>query len=112
MELRPYQARAVNDARQAFAGGAKACLLVLPTGGGKTFTGGHMIARALERGGRVTWFAHRTELIEQAAESFRRLGLRVGVTAVPAGSLPRFEGKGRRIIDHRHDTRQPPRSDA
>jgi len=30
-----------------------------------------------------------------------RLGLRVEVAAVPAGSLPRFEGKGRRIIDRR-----------
>lgn len=30
-----------------------------------------------------------------------RLGLRVGVRTVPIGSLPRFEGKGRRIIDHR-----------
>jgi phenylacetate-CoA ligase len=34
-----------------------------------------------------------------------RLGLRVDVVAVPAGSLPRFEGKGRRIVDQR-DTRR------
>ena len=47
-----------------------------------------------------------------ARELHLRLGLRVGVTAVPAGSLPRFEGKGRRIIDRRHDTRPSPRSDA
>lgn len=30
-----------------------------------------------------------------------RLGLRVPVTSVPLGSLPRFEGKGRRFLDHR-----------
>jgi phenylacetate-CoA ligase len=30
-----------------------------------------------------------------------RLGLRVDVVAVPRGSLPRFEGKGRRFVDHR-----------
>ena len=30
-----------------------------------------------------------------------RLGLRVDVIAVPTGSLPRFEGKGRRIVDRR-----------
>ena len=47
-----------------------------------------------------------------ARELHLRLGLRVGVTAVPAGSLPRFEGKGRRIVDRRHDTRPSPRSDA
>ena len=34
-----------------------------------------------------------------------RLGLRVAVTAVPIGSLPRFEGKGRRFIDHRNHSR-------
>jgi len=30
-----------------------------------------------------------------------RLGLRVDVAVVPTGSLPRFEGKGRRIVDRR-----------
>jgi phenylacetate-CoA ligase len=30
-----------------------------------------------------------------------RLGLKVEVTAVPIGSLPRFEGKGRRLVDQR-----------
>ena len=30
-----------------------------------------------------------------------RLGLRVEVTSVPIGSLPRFEGKGRRFVDER-----------
>ena len=30
-----------------------------------------------------------------------RLGLRVQVTSVPIGSLPRFEGKGRRFVDER-----------
>jgi len=30
-----------------------------------------------------------------------RLGLRVEVVAVPSGTLPRFEGKGRRIVDRR-----------
>jgi phenylacetate-CoA ligase len=30
-----------------------------------------------------------------------RLGLKVDVQAVPIGTLPRFEGKGRRVVDHR-----------
>lgn len=39
---------------------------------------------------------------ERIADELRlRLGLRVEVTAVPIGSLPRFEGKGRRLIDRR-----------
>jgi len=41
---------------------------------------------------------------ERVAEELRvRLGLRVVVAAVPIGSLPRFEGKGRRIVDRRRD---------
>ena len=36
-----------------------------------------------------------------ARELQLRLGLRVDVVAVPRGSLPRFEGKGRRFVDHR-----------
>ena len=36
-----------------------------------------------------------------AEELNLRLGLRVDVASVPIGSLPRFEGKGRRIIDRR-----------
>lgn len=39
-----------------------------------------------------------------------RLGLRVNVRDVPAGSLPRFEGKGRRVIDVRR-AEVPPRND-
>ena len=36
-----------------------------------------------------------------ARELALRLGLRVDVTTVPIGSLPRFEGKGRRVVDRR-----------
>ena len=36
-----------------------------------------------------------------ARELALRLGLRVDVTVVPIGSLPRFEGKGRRVVDRR-----------
>ena len=39
---------------------------------------------------------------ERVAREFHvRLGLRVDVRAVPPGSLPRFEGKARRIVDER-----------
>lgn len=39
-----------------------------------------------------------------ATELQLRLGLRVEVATAPLGSLPRFEGKGRRIIDQRPHT--------
>ncbi|MCA9208690.1 MAG: phenylacetate--CoA ligase family protein, partial [Planctomycetales bacterium] len=36
-----------------------------------------------------------------ARELQLRLGLRINVTCVPLGSLPRFEGKGKRFVDQR-----------
>jgi phenylacetate-CoA ligase len=36
-----------------------------------------------------------------AAALHRALGLRIGVTAVPSGTLPRFELKARRVVDKR-----------
>jgi phenylacetate-CoA ligase len=36
-----------------------------------------------------------------ARELHVRLGLKVEVRCVPLGSLPRFEGKGKRFIDQR-----------
>jgi phenylacetate-CoA ligase len=36
-----------------------------------------------------------------ALEIMVRLGLKVAVRSVPIGSLPRFEGKGKRFIDNR-----------
>jgi phenylacetate-CoA ligase len=39
---------------------------------------------------------------ERIAQELRlRVGLRVEVESVPLGSLPRFEGKGKRFIDQR-----------
>jgi phenylacetate-CoA ligase len=44
----------------------------------------------------------RLAMPERVAREFQvRLGLRVDVRAVPPGSLPRFEGKARRIVDER-----------
>lgn len=52
--------------RSPFAG-----LLVLPTGGGKTLTAGHWIAKNyLDKGKKVLWIAHRHELLEQAKSTF------------------------------------------
>jgi phenylacetate-CoA ligase len=44
----------------------------------------------------------RLESPQRVAEELHlRLGLRVAVKAVPLGSLPRYEGKGRRFVDQR-----------
>lgn len=41
--------------------------------------------------------------VRVAKELEIRLGLKVAVTSVPIGSLPRFEGKGRRLVDRRRN---------
>ena len=68
MEPRDYQLKAVADCRSAYAQGARAVLLVLPTGGGKTVIGSLVVAGALAKGKRVLWVACRRELVDQAAQ--------------------------------------------
>lgn len=47
-------------------------LLVLPTGGGKTYVASSwLIKAALDKGKKVLWLAHRTLLLDQAAEAFQ-----------------------------------------
>ena len=48
-------------------------LIVLPTGGGKTYTASTWLLRnALDRGKKILWLAHRQMLLEQAAETFQK----------------------------------------
>lgn len=55
-------------------------LLVMPTGAGKTFTAVRWLAeRALSRGMRVLWLAHRRELLQHAAAEFHRCAGLAGV---------------------------------
>jgi superfamily II DNA or RNA helicase len=56
----------IKTNKNPFAG-----LLVLPTGGGKTLTAGHWVAKNfLDKGKKVLWLAHRHELLEQAKSTF------------------------------------------
>lgn len=73
--LRPYQARAIADARAAYASGKRAILLVAPTGAGKTRIGTEIVSSALARGRRVLWLAHRAELLTQARDTLRAEGV-------------------------------------
>lgn len=46
-------------------------MLVLPTGAGKTYTAAHwIIPNYIDKGIKVLWVAHRSELLRQAAETF------------------------------------------
>ena len=48
-------------------------LVVLPTGGGKTYTASTWLLRhVLDKGKKILWLAHRQTLLDQAAESFQK----------------------------------------
>lgn len=57
-----------------FDEGARAGLIVVPTGGGKTMLSAHwLLKHHVAKGGRVLWLAHRRSLLRQAMREFRRL---------------------------------------
>ena len=90
MNLRAYQQRAIADTRAAIAGGSRAPLLVLPTGGGKTIIFSAIAQSAAAKGNRVLILVHRRELIHQASSKLQWIGLDHGIVAagVPASDAP------------------------
>lgn len=74
-ELRPYQAKAIQDTRQAYADGHKAPCLVLPTGSGKSVCAGAIISAAKDNGKRAVFVVHRQELARQMANTLRGFGV-------------------------------------
>jgi DNA repair protein RadD len=90
VNLRVYQQRAIADTRTAIAGGSRAPLLVLPTGGGKTIIFSAIAQSAAAKGNRVLILVHRRELIHQASSKLQWIGLEHGIIAagMPATDAP------------------------
>ena len=90
MELRSYQQQAIDDTRAAIRDGARAPLLVLPTGGGKTIIFSAIASAAAAKGNRVLILVHRRELIHQASSKLAWVGLDHGIIAagIPATNAP------------------------
>jgi superfamily II DNA or RNA helicase len=81
VSLRPFQATAVEEIRQAFRAGFRSVLFVLPTGGGKTYTFVDIAERAAALGNRIVILVHRAELVDQASRSLHSIGCQHGVIA-------------------------------
>jgi len=81
MQLRPYQQQLVNEIRGQYQLGHRSVLAVLPTGAGKTVCFSHISQEAARKGNRVCILVHRAELLEQASNSLRRMGVRHGLIA-------------------------------
>ena len=84
--LRHYQQRAVSDLRLAFRDGARAPLLVLPTGGGKTCIMAKILRGMADRNRSAIVLVHRRELITQTAHKLTLAGVEHGIIA--AGTQP------------------------
>ena len=59
--------------RQEWQKGTRACLLILPTGTGKTIVFADVIQNVLREGGRALILAHRAELLNQAADKIQKV---------------------------------------
>lgn len=68
MELRPYQKEAKDAIFSEWENGIQKTLLVLPTGCGKTIVFAKVAEECVKQGHRVLILAHRSELLDQAAD--------------------------------------------
>jgi DNA repair protein RadD len=75
-ELRPYQAKAVDEIEQALA---RHVLFVLPTGGGKTVVTAKIIENAVARSERVLVLSHRREITKQTSFKLSAIDLDHGI---------------------------------
>jgi superfamily II DNA or RNA helicase len=78
MEARPYQLRALESVRASYRSGHRAIVIVLPTGGGKTFLSTRLAEPVLRRGLKVDFVVHREELADQARRAFASIGFPEG----------------------------------
>jgi superfamily II DNA or RNA helicase len=85
IQLRDYQTAAIEDVRTELRAGHRRVCLVMPTGSGKTYTAASLVAGAINKGKRVLWLAHRTELVDQAIASLETVGVKCGAVAASSG---------------------------
>jgi len=79
LELRPYQAEAIQSLRTGLAGGVLRQMLYGPTGCGKTALSVGLVKGARLKGKRVAFLANRIQLVEQASATFNAYGIAHGV---------------------------------
>jgi DNA repair protein RadD len=85
MILRDYQGAIVGEARGKMRQAIRSVIIQMVTGAGKTPTCCEIIRLAVEKGKRVLFIAHRTELLTQASDKLTAFGLRHGL--IKAGRL-------------------------
>lgn len=79
INLRPYQHGAIENLKQAIAGGHSKVLLQAATGAGKTVIACEMIRRAIDKNKTVLFVAHRKEIILQTSLKLDAFNIQHGV---------------------------------
>jgi len=79
MELRPHQEKAVEMLRDSIKRGNKRIVLAAPCSFGKTVLALYLIKNAVAKGKRCLFICDRVKLIDQAASTFLKGGLSIGV---------------------------------
>lgn len=78
LELRPRQHQALADLRYAYGTGARAPILVAPTGFGKTATATEIVRQSVAKGRRVWFLAHLKEILHDTSARLTAAGIRHG----------------------------------
>jgi len=81
LKLRKYQISVISELRKAYSRGAKAPLMVAPTGAGKTVMFAHITEGAAKKGKRIMILVHRQELLMQCSRALDSLGVGHGLIA-------------------------------
>jgi DNA repair protein RadD len=76
--LRPRQVQALADLRLAYAQGARAPILVAPTGFGKTATAAEIVRQAVAKGRKVWFLAHLREILDDTSARLTAAGISHG----------------------------------
>jgi superfamily II DNA or RNA helicase len=76
--LRPRQTQAVEDLRFAYASGARAPILVAPTGFGKTHVSAEIVRLTISRGRSVWFLAYLREILDDTADRLQQAGIPFG----------------------------------
>lgn len=87
IDLRDYQQRAFEQAREHIRNGARSVLINAPTGSGKTVLASAIMEMAASKGKRANFVVDRLSLVDQTSGTFDRYGLDHGVIQ---GMHPRF----------------------
>lgn len=75
IRLYDYQQKYINALRDSIRQGNKRLVLCASTGAGKTVMFSYMVSEHVKRGGRVIIFTHRSELLNQANDTFAHFGI-------------------------------------